>query len=554
MQSHSLTNVRLAIGLIAENDAETLASTLSSVQKISETIYVVDRDSTDNTVTVARCFTDHLIPLREQTKSPLNKAKLRNILIDAVEKDQCADWLLWVNPGERFDLQTAEELLEFLAEKPDDHAVYMMILRRFGEINGSPSDKDEETIDLRLMPLNRGLHFTGVVGESLFAAASNLMLPISAAPGRILLPPKNANPEKNRKEAERNLALISEVENEGSPILEYYLSERAKANMVIGNFINAMRDFRRLLLSTNEQNLKLETYNNIYELMTKTPYQADDMTNFLISAMGDFPLDMQLLTCLGLHLQQIGKLELAVRTLETAIQHGRISLDVWHRLRIREMAVTTLSVVFRLQNDTQKAMEILETNLELVDDRDRICRPLLDLYIAELQEPSAIALAETIWGDMLLDQMKEVIGGACCAASGNWDMAAKPLANAYAAGCREPLCLRWYAVTLISLHRFAEAMRILEEWIALEPGNSEAHSLLYATKNPEQLVSLLSTIQSTGNRYDAPGETEIIETKIRVGTSNTDHAEAIKEMIGASGTFDLPHEVTSFAADTEPVV
>jgi len=163
-----------------------------------------------------------------------------------------------------------------------------------------------------------------------------------------------------------------------------------------------------------------------------------------------------------------------------------------------------------------------------------------------------VQLAETIWGDVLLDQMKEVLSGACCAVSGNWEMAAIPLAKAYNAGCREPLCQRWYAMTLISLHRFAEAARVLEEWIAAEPGHSEAHSLLFAIKHPEQFGDMLATISPAGNRYDDSGDTEIFETKIHIGTLETDEiasddiqesAIAIKEMISASGTFGQHPEV-----------
>jgi tetratricopeptide (TPR) repeat protein len=251
----------------------------------------------------------------------------------------------------------------------------------------------------------------------------------------------------------------------------------------------------------------------------------------MVEAMDHFPVDMQLLTFLGSHMQRIGKLDLATRTFETAVQHGKISLDVWHRLRIREIAVTSLALCFRLQNQNDKAIDVLKTNAELVEDKVEFNRHLLDLYIAESMEEAASELAAETWGDVALDWIRLVIKGACAAKTGRWDKALAPLEEAHKDGCRDTLCLRWYALTLLALQQFQPAIEILEQWLAVQPGNTEAKSYHAAAQHPENFNDSLKRIRDTHLR-----SLGMTADKFPPRKPNVRIEDAVREMIQSSGT------------------
>ena len=49
-----------------------------------------------------------------------------------------------------------------------------------------------------------------------------------------------------------------------------------------------------------------------------------------------------------------------------------------------------------------------------------------------------------------------------------------------AAGCREPLCLRWYVVTLTATGDLARANEVVGEWQSLDPAGIESRRLALA--------------------------------------------------------------------------
>ena len=65
-------------------------------------------------------------------------------------------------------------------------------------------------------------------------------------------------------------------------------------------------------------------------------------------------------------------------------------------------------------------------------------------------------------------------------------MGCEPTKNTSSRGCREPLCLRWLAVTLLSNGQLDAAKPVLLEWHKLQPNNSEVRTYLTAILEAEQ--------------------------------------------------------------------
>jgi tetratricopeptide (TPR) repeat protein len=287
----------------------------------------------------------------------------------------------------------------------------------------------------------------------------------------------------------------------------------------------------QLVKETERADLRLSAYFSLWETFAAAPIPDAEITKWMIESLDHYPVEMQLLTFLGSHLQRTGQLELAVRTFETAVQHGRVSLDVWHRMRIREVAATSLALCLRLQNRNEEAIRVLEKNTELVEDRSEYNRHLLDLYIAENLEEKASELAAEIWGDVDLDLIRLALKGACLAKSGRWDLALAPLKEAHQGGCRDVLCLRWYALALLALQQFQPANEILEQWLEVQPDNTEAKSYRAAAQNPDQFGDSLKRIRDAHLR-----SLGVMAERIKPRKSHVRIEDAIREMIQSSGT------------------
>ncbi|MGL4593868.1 MAG: tetratricopeptide repeat-containing glycosyltransferase, partial [Thermoguttaceae bacterium] len=458
------------------------------------------------------CFDDH--------------AAARNKLIDQLESNREIDWLLWFNSGEVFDATTFDELVSFFEKDADRDALHVMILNRFAKEGGCKRHElDEETIDARLMPMRKGLRFQGRVRESLFPFASRLLLSVKAASGRILCPSRFEESEDRKELARQTLSMLQRLEQQGEKIIDESLALRADMNIVLGNFLSARTDLLQLVDQTTKPNLRLEGYYTLWETMTFAPLPADQMTKVLVAGVDHFPVDMQMLTFLGDHLQRTGRGDLARRTFELAVCHGQVSLDVWHRIHIREIAVKSFALVYHLHGNNKEAIRVLETNRDIFPGSIEYARFLLDLYIIELHEERAWELAGEVWSDSQLDLIRNVIVGACHATTGNWKEAMPSLETAYKSGCEDILALRWYSQALLSQGRHLEAIPVLEKWIAIEPNNSGAKRFLMAAKQPSRVGSLMEELQKSCRHSD----TQTVETQ--KGQMN----RALKEMVVTSG-------------------
>jgi len=535
---HCSGNSRIAVGILVDEDSlPLLHKTVASAKTLAEHIFVLAVGENCEVVEQGVAV--------QYGGWTYDEAATRNMLIDTAENAGVADWLVWMNPGEEFDETTLDDFQEFFENESNRDSLYVMVLHRYFREDRVRHDFDEETIEARLMPLRKGVRFQGQIRASLLSRNAALMMQISAAPGRFLLPSKKHDPAKTASRAKQTLETLEKIEKEGEVIQDDLLAARAEAQFILGNFVDSRRLSMQLIKDASRSDLRLSAYYNVWETFVHAPIPDAEITKLLVESIDHFPVDMQLLTFLGSHLQRTGQLELAVRTFETAIQHGRVSLDVWHRLRIREIAVTSLALCMRLQNRNNDAIRVLETNTELVEDRSEFNRHLLDLYIAEDWEEKALELAAEIWGDVDLDWIRLVIKGACAAKAGCWDLALAPLEEAHQKGCRDTLCLRWYALTLLALQRFESAIEILEQWLAVQPDNSEAKSYHAAAQHPERFGEMLRRIRDAHLR-----SLGMMAKKTSPRKPNIRIEDAVREMIQASGAGG---KISGFKPKSKPI-
>lgn len=555
-----LSQPRLAIGMIARNDEPKLETTILDALSLTERVYLLDLESNDGTAGRAEELgaTVFSAPWEEDF------AAARNRLVAEIEALKTSDWLLWMNPGERFDPETQSAFEFFMATQIEQATGYMMVLHRcfldsengIRFLNREPIDcineGDEEIIELRLMPLYHGLTFEGALQESLFPAVAARSISLSAAPGRLLLGLSQVDAPRLQERARWNLEKLERMEKEGVPLVDELLLLRASSFFDLGQIAAGRESYCQLVRQTEKVNLLLEAHYRIADSYNELPGTGEEQTTFLIEAIDRFSLDFQLLTALGLHLMGKRRIELAVRALETALNYGQVSYDVWHRRHVRGIAALTLASAYQLIGNNRLAIETLVANLERVEDRRSIALRLLEMYISENQELRARQLAATLWGDRELDHMYQVLTGGCRGSAGAWNAAVLPLELAYLEGCRHPLCLRWYSLTLLALRRFEEALPVLNEWCEAEPGSGEAKAFRFAASKPERFDETLRNILKehverfgitptlpfdlTCAKGAAKTDEELAWSILGVETDCDDRTSALQQMIDNSGT------------------
>jgi hypothetical protein len=108
----------------------------------------------------------------------------------------------------------------------------------------------------------------------------------------------------------------------------------------------------------------------------------------------------------------------------------------------------------------------------------RIRRQLVELNVKQGHCEEALRVAEGLAVGDEGRWLAEAVRGACRAAAREWTAALALLQGAYVAGCRDPLCLRWLAVTLLSNGAVEAALPVLDEWQQADPLNPEVQTYL----------------------------------------------------------------------------
>jgi hypothetical protein len=182
-----------------------------------------------------------------------------------------------------------------------------------------------------------------------------------------------------------------------------------------------------------------------------------------------------------------GRLDLAARSYEMAVSHGKIDPSLWHLADLADVAVTCWCLVLQLQGDARGAETVLKTAIVDRPESWRLRRQLIELFVKEGRQRDALAQCQLLPPDFAWRQeMPSVVRGATLVAAQNPAAGLGPLQIAFQGGCRDVLCLRWLAAANLAVNKLADLELVLIEWERHEPGNLEIAAFRKAAEQREK--------------------------------------------------------------------
>ncbi|HKD37810.1 MAG TPA: glycosyltransferase [Pirellulales bacterium] len=464
---------RLAVAMIARDAEQIIAASLDSIREMADEIIVADTGSLDRTRHVALARATHVVTIPWID----DFSAARNACFDRIK----GDWVLWLDAGETIDADTAAEIRRFVDQDADPKCVYLL---RIKLPPAGDNGAGEQVCRVRLMPNNKDLRFTGRIRESLQPAIVKAGLSLEPLEFAIHRGAIEHDPAVKARKARRDLKLAELEIRDGGPSASA-LTAMGDAWTNLGEIEQAIDCFSRgLALAARGSTEMLEAYYGKLAAYDQQPAARDSQVATCVEALEIFPFDAQLLCAMASYMQNRGRIDLASRAYQSAVTHGQINLETWHLSSLREVAATCLSLSLELLGQDDDACRVLNEALAAGDESSRLRRRLIDLHIKHNRRREALEQAANLADDALpaaqLDSLRTAIRGACLAAAKDWSPARAYLQAAYDAGCRDIVCLRWLAVTLISCEQFAAAEPILRQWQAAAPANVEVQNYLSA--------------------------------------------------------------------------
>ncbi len=233
-----------------------------------------------------------------------------------------------------------------------------------------------------------------------------------------------------------------------------------------------------------------------YGLLTTQldPAQRPAQIQVCVEALEKFPFDAQLLCAMGGYMQAAGRLDLSEQAYRTATEYGQIDPETWHVPDIHEIAAICLSLTFQHRDDEEQARRVLEEFLAKRPESNRVRRHLIDQHVRHDRRQEALAEFDKLPATTPhREALRSAIRGACLAAKRNWAPAAAYLQTAFSAGCRDVLCLRWLAATLVATGQHEAAQPVLQSWQAVDPRGAAASGLLATQETAEAKPELSVT-------------------------------------------------------------
>ncbi len=484
---------RLSVAMLVRDAADVLADALDSVRPIADEIVVADTGSADGTIEIARRGADVVLEIEWQDSF----ADARNECLRRVT----GDWVLWIEADEMLDDTAAQQLRDFVDEAADPNKAYLFFIQR--QATGGANSR-EQLGQLRLAPNRPELRFIGRVREQMLRSVQDAGLGVDALDCVLRRCEAGRDAERVRADARwrlnlANLALAEDGEQAG-PLLA-----RAEALAELGRSQEAGAVYRQAVgVAERGSSEMLEAYYGLLTSMDADPTAADRQIAACLEALDIYPLDAQLLCGMGSYLLRAQRVDLAVRSYETAATHGKIDPSIWHLADLADVAVTCWSLVLQLLGDTPRAETILNDALDARPGSLRLRRQLIDLLVKAGRERDAVAQCGLLGEDVPnRSALPQVVGGAVLAAAGKSAAALGPLRAAYQAGFRDPLCLRWLAGAHLALGNLADVEAVAAEWARHEPGNLEVVAFRRAVEQ-RRSGSVSPASPSTPRRVDPP--------------------------------------------------
>lgn len=459
-------STRLTVAMIVRDAEDLLRDSLESIESIADEIVIADTGSADKTIDVAKDFGAKVVE-REWSD---DFSAARNFCLSHVT----GDWVLWLDAGDRLSAADATRLREQIDTAPTLAAAYVM----FVEIPPNGPNAAERIAQVRLAPKHPLVRFEGRVRESMIDSLTTAQVGIE--PLDICLRRSSREHEQKVKtaKAKRNVRL-AEAEIRDTGLKPDLLNCLGDALQTLEDFDRSIQFFRHALQSSQPGSPDmLEAYYGVVTSLDRQPKKRDEQLATCMRALEAFPMDAQLLCAMGGYLQAQGQTELAMKAYQTTCQHGQVNPGVWHVSNIHEIATVCWSLTLQLLGRHEEALQVLVDATAVDPHSLRIRRHLLELYIKAGERDLALQQLDNFPSDFPnRDALKSVVRGACMAAANNWIMARAYLTTGYNAGSRDPICLRWYATTLIASGELDDARPIVELWLQAEPNNVAAQQM-----------------------------------------------------------------------------
>jgi tetratricopeptide (TPR) repeat protein len=384
--AESLPRPRLSVAMIVRDEQEVLSESIKSVHKIADEIVVLDTGSEDRTPELAA-----------QLGATVYRAPWENDFSAA--RNHClrfvsGNWVLWLDAGERLEEQSAADLRRFLDEQANPASGYSVWVEVPPREEAASA---EQCAQIRLLPTQVDLRFSGRVRETLGASLQAAGLQTAEAPCRILRHPRQHEQQRFLAKARRDLALASaEAESVGdwSPRL---LLAAGQAHSVLGDQDQARETLRRAAETSPPRSAqKLEAFYGLLTTFDDDPELHASQLTACLDSLQDFPFDLQLLLALGNYMLVRERLDLAIRAFEAAVRFGRITPTVWHLCEVREIAAVCLGLALQARQRDDEACGVLETALAARPDSLRLLHQLYDLYRKQGKSAEAMALAKRL--------------------------------------------------------------------------------------------------------------------------------------------------------------
>jgi len=471
--SDSRDRTPLSVVILARDEASVLGETLESVRPIADELLVLDTGSQDPTPQVAEQHGARVVRVGWQH----DFAAARNAGLHLAT----GRWILWLNAGERLSEDSARKLRQFVDSQADPQKVYLLLVRIPAAVSEASA---EQAAQVRLMPRHPKIRFSGRVRETVRPALEAAGIQMDSIDVVIQAHPRQRDPGWKAARAHRHLELARLEAGARADCPARVWLAWGDACQELGMLDQARDYFRRAIeaapAGSTEQ---LEGYYGLVSAFDGDPFLRAHALNVSLEGLNTFPLDAQLLLAAGHYLEDQGQLELAARTFQTAWQYGQVDRETWHLADLHEVIGACWGLTLRALDKEDEAEKVFQEALARYPDSVRLIRRLLDLYVHQGRCEPALALAEKLAADHAQRAaLADAVRGACKAAQREWTAALGYLQSAQLAGCQDPLCLRWLAVTLISNGRLQEAKPVLLQWEATEPHNVE----------PKRYLALLS--------------------------------------------------------------
>jgi len=390
-------------------------------------------------------------------------------------QDLAADWLLWLDAGETMSEEQALTLRDFLdrgtaAGGADEQHAYLLMIR-------SPAEEEsgaEQVGQLRLVPARDDLHFTARVRESPQPSAEQAGLRIEALSIALDHPADWHEAERRTARAQRLLRVANQDIQDAGPDARNLLAA-AEAMQTLGQDEEAAGCFRSAIQkSVRGSTEMLEAYYGLLSCVHRGQSEVSHVIQVAIEALEIFPLDAQLLCAMGGYLQTRGRIDLAVRSYETAYRHGQVNPEATHVADPVMVAARCYALSLAVQGKDDDAKAVLEEVLALRPDSITLRRQLIDLHVKHGDGDAALAAVDMLPPEMRgKEALRSAVRGASLAVAENFVAAMPFLRTAYKAGCRDPLCLRWLCVALLGVGERDEASQVVAAWRELDPKAAE---------------------------------------------------------------------------------